>query len=191
MKLKFTQKAMRKKLTKLLAVFMIMAFLSSVLPVSVFALPSYSLETCIVNLPVFADWRTLEFATFLDMHFQNKDSNTSLMSDAIDAYKAYKDTISTELGKYQVGDTTTDDQLKALDSCIRYADQKILEAKDMLIKHAATVSRIKQQTILLEKYQAINNKLDAMNMLISKILGTFTAFKEKLPGFLKDCNKKK
>jgi len=182
---------MRKKLTKLLTTFAIMACLSGIFPAGTFAAPSYSLETCVTNLPVFVELRTLEFATFLDMHFQSKDNNTSLIDGAVDAYKAYKDSIYNELAKYQLGETTTEQQLKSLDSCLRYADQKILEAKGMLIKHSATVSRIKQQTILLEKYQAINTKLDSMNMLISKILGAFTNFKEKLPGFLKDCNKKK
>lgn len=191
MKLKFTQKAMKKKLTKLLATATIMAFLSGVLPCSVFAASSYSYEKCVVNFPVFIEWRTLEFATFLDMHFQNRDNNFSLIGGAIDAYKAYKDAIYNELGKYEPGDTQTQEQLKSLDSCLRLADQKVLEAKDMLKKHVATTSRIKQQTILLEKYQAINNKLDAMNMLIAKIVGSFATFDKKMPGFLKDCNKKK
>jgi len=182
---------MKKKLIKSLAVVVIMAFVSSVLPCASFAASTYSYEKCVVNFPVFIEWRTLEFAAFLDMHFQSKDGNTSLITGAIDAYKAYKDTIYNELGKYETGvGTQTQEQLKSLDSCLRLADQSVLEAKDMLKRHVATTGRIKQQTILLEKYQAINNKLDAMNMLIAKIVGSFATFKEKLPGFLKDCNKK-
>lgn len=167
-----------------------MTSLSGIFPYSSFASSSYSYEKCVVNFPVFTEWRTLEFATFLDMHFQNKDNNSSLIDGAISAYKAYKDALYNEFGKYETGNTQTQDQLKSLDSCLRFADQKVLEAKDMLKKHIATTGRIKQQTILLEKYQAINNKLDAMNMLIAKIVGSFATFKEKLPGFLKDCNKK-
>lgn len=191
MRLKFTQKAMKKKLIKSLAIIVITALISGALPCVSFAASTYSYEKCVVNFPVFTEWRTLEFAAFLDAHFQNKDSNTSLIGGAVDAYKAYKDAIYNELGKYETGvGTQTQEQLKSLDSCLRLADQKVLEAKDMLKKHIATTGRIKQQTILLEKYQAINNKLDAMNMLIARIVGSFATFKEKLPGFLKDCNKK-
>lgn len=150
----------------------------------------YTYENCITYFPSSADWRTLEFASFLDLHFQSKDQNSTLVSDAIDAFVEYKKAIWAELDKYKVGTTTpTTSQLSSIDSCVLIAEKKIDEAKTMLRKHVMTTGRIKQQTILLDKYKAINNKLRDLNMTIAKMVGAFETFKNKLPGYLKSCVK--
>jgi hypothetical protein len=200
MKQKFMLKAMNKKLIKIrcrankvgasvVVLALILLPICSFSPVTANAI-TYSYDTCTTVLTPTFEWRTLEFAAFLDVHFQSKKNNTYLIDEAITAFREYKKTIMQELGKFETGTFVTYKQAEALDACVRLSEKYISDAKNMLRDHVLTTSRVKEQTALLDKYKTINSKLRDMNSLIGKIVGSFAGFNNKLPAYVKDCLKK-
>ena len=182
---------MNKKFSKiigvLLAFVLVGGMVASFVPAPKATAKEYTYDTCQQELAVTLEWRSLEFSVYLDRHFQSKDNNTDLIAEAINGYREFRNEVMAELGKYKVGILPNTEQLQAYDGCIRLAQKYIANAKTMLKKHVLTVSKIKQTTILLEKYKSINEKLSEMNMTIAKIIGAFETMKNKLPGYLKDC----
>lgn len=184
MSLLFTLKAMNKRFSKILAVVLIFTALSS----NVAYAKQYTYDTCVEELPITLEWRSLEFSAFLEVHFQSKANNSDLIPTAINTYREYKNEILNELSKYKTGLFDTATQLEKLDACIRIADLYVERGKTMLKQHVSATAKVKQSTILLEKYKAINEKLGEMNSLIAKILGAFETLKNKFPGYLRDCS---
>lgn len=185
---------MNKKLIKIIALCMSVLILAIAVvmltqafkPQKSFAL-EYKYEQCVETLTPVLEWRTLEFAAFLETHFQSKKNNTYLIQEAITAFREFKKSVMNELGKYKTGVALTAAQATAFDACIRIADQKLSDAKKMLRDRVLTTGTIKHGQILLEKYQKINNQLSDMNFLIGKIAGSFKGFEDKFPGYATDC----
>lgn len=203
MKLSFIQKVMNKKLIKkksikitalcasVLAFTLVVALaavaLTQVLkPQKSFAL-EYKYEKCVETLTPVLEWRSLEFAAFLEAHFQSKKNNTYLIQEAITAFREFKKSVMNELGKYETGITLTAAQASGLDACLQIVDQKLSDAKKMLRNRVLTTGTVKHGQILLEKYQKINSQLSDMNFLIAKIAGSFKGFENKFPGYATDC----
>ena len=149
----------------------------------------YTYKNCFEIMDPFVEWRTLEFLAYLDIHFQSKDSNSSLIPQAVQGYQNYKKVVRDELYKFKVGPLPLEKESAAYTSCVNAIQLKIDSVRDALRDHIMTVNTIKQQTILQEKYKAINMKLSEMNLLVAKIVAAYRTFENKLPGFLKSCVK--
>lgn len=185
---------MKEKFSKILVSVLIVASVVSAAPA--YAAEKYAIENCTVLMDSFLKWRTLEFNAFLDLTFQNKDNNSSLVAAAIQGFLDYKKILSAELSKFKISGTSfvtnsisisREQQFGAYDQCLGMVDDYVAMAKDRLKEKVLTTGKIKQSTPLLEKYKSINSKLSDMNLLIAKIVAAFETFKNKLPGYLRDC----
>lgn len=185
---------MKKKFNKILGTVLIAVFLVGSAPA--YAAEKYAIENCTVLMDSFLKWRTLEFNAFLDLTFQSKENNSSLVAAAIQGFIDYKRIVFAELSKFKASGTSfsTNEtnpsiagQIGAYDQCLSMVDEYVAMAKDRLKEKVLTTGKIKQSTPLLEKYQSINSKLSDMNLLIAKIVSAFETFKNKLPGYLRDC----
>lgn len=148
---------------------------------------------CQTNLVPALDLEQQEFFNFLDIHFQNKASNSSLTNIAISRYAEHKRTLQDLLAIVKPGGTTNTALYKqeaaAYIDCQKSVDVYTAQAKDKMIEHIRKNTAQKKTTIMVEKYQAINGKLRELNLKIAKMYGLLMTFKEKLPGFVKKCIK--
>lgn len=151
------------------------------------------LSECYKNLVPAFDLELMDFLKFLETNFQNKSSNNSLANTAIARYNEYKNDIEDLFsGLYPKSLTENQpalatDEITAFNNCLKIKDEYIVQAKNKMIDHIKNTNAQKRTTVMLEKYQAINDQLRNLNLQISKLYGLFMAFKNKLPGFLQEC----
>ncbi len=155
------------------------------------SLKSAPLSECRQRLTPLYDIDTLEFLKFLETNFQNKSSDTTLLNTSIAKYMAYKRRINLVFGMV----TLNSNVLGNLQSeeytnyviCREIADTYISLAKQKLMDYVRSNSAQKKATMLIEKYKAIDNRLQDLNSEISQMYGFFSTFKNKSPGFLNKC----
>jgi len=184
------QKAMKQKLIKTMAVLAVFGLLKPSFGEYVltsFALPGYTAANCVETMTPYLEWRKLEFGVFLDTHFESKENNSSLVDGAIQAFVEFKKMTTAELGKFKTGNLDVETEFKGYNACIKLVDQTIQEARDKLKEKVLTNGKIKEATVLLEKYKAISKQLAEMNTLISKVIAGYETIKNKLPGYLRSC----
>lgn len=148
---------------------------------------------CPVVLEELYEIETREFLQFLDNNFKNKSSTTSLSNIAIARYRLYKETLQGYYGQLTPDASTFGDiqeyevALESYGTCGALTDSYIRLAKAQMIRHIKNNSVQKKTSILLEKFQAINEKLRDLNSAVAELYSFFAAFKNKLPGFLRNC----
>ncbi|MEK7672246.1 MAG: hypothetical protein AAB373_00020 [Patescibacteria group bacterium] len=154
-------------------------------------LGSEPIQNCGNNLSSAYDLELFKFLIFLETNFENKSSNSSLANIAIGRYSEYKKSISDLLGRvvFGNGEASGLDQISAYAECVKLTDAYKQIGKEALVQHIKNNSSQKKTIILTEKYQAINSQLRDLNFEIAEMYGYLMAFKEKLPGFLKECIK--
>lgn len=184
------RKAMKQKFIKTITALVIFGLLKpsfSEYTLTSFALLEYTAANCAETMTPYLEWRKLEFAIFLDTHFESKENNSSLVDGAIQAFIEFKKMTTAELGKFKTGNLDVETEFKGYNACIKLVDQTIEEARDKLREKVLTNGKIKAATVLLEKYKAISKQLAEMNTLISKVIAGFETIKNKLPGYLRSC----
>lgn len=142
-------------------------------------------------VPLF-DLELNDFLKFLDQSFQNKSSSGSLTNISIARYRDYKRTLNDIFARLDVNDPKNQDVATANAAyalCSNLLTVYFSAAKKMLIDHVKQTAAVKSTSALLDKYQAINSKLRDLNLAISQLYGYFAAFKNLLPGFVKNCLK--
>jgi hypothetical protein len=155
--------------------------------------PKESLEKCQETLVPLYDIETMTFLMFLDTTFQNKSSTSSLVNIAIARYAEYKKAIRSYYKKlspeYTVdeGAQVFKDQFNVYSLCGTISDSYLDLAKQHMIEHIKNNVATKKTTMLLEKYQSINDKLRDLNMEIAEMYSFFVTFKNKLPFFVENC----
>ncbi len=143
-------------------------------------------------VPIF-DIETLEFFNFLDKHFKNKSSTSSLANTAIARYSDYKKKIDGHMDQVALQFSASYDvslyeaESEALLQCEEIKDSYLRLVKDQMIRHIRSNSVAKKTTMLLEKFEEINEQLRELNMAIARMYSFYMTFKNKLPGFLKEC----
>ena len=139
------------------------------------------------------DIELFEFLTFLDTHFSNKSSNSSLTNIAIVRFSDFKNALEANMSAMPPAAGEINDageyasQISAYKSCQVITDAYIDLGKQRMITKIKNATAQKKTTIMLEKYQAINKEMRDLNFKIAKMYGYFMAFKNKLPGFVEDC----
>jgi len=189
---------MKLKLNKIIVVFVSVVLLTGGPVTRVSGIASaetsiYTFANCPEIMDTFMKWRIIEFGGFLDVHFASKENNSSLVEAAITGYREFKRLAQRELSKFEIsssGLVYTETEFQNYDLCLNLTDKYIQDAKSMLKQKILTSGRVKQSTVLLEKYKAINKRLGEMNMLVAKIVASYETFYNKLPGYLRDCVKK-
>lgn len=148
---------------------------------------------CKETLVPLYDLEVLEFLKFLEVNFQNKSANSTLVNIAIARFSEFKNEIRDSFAKLQPKPTEYNDRrtydlaFTAYFECGKITDSYVKLAKEMMIKHVKTNTTQKRTTMLLEKYQGISSKLRDMNSSLAQMNGFFLTFKNKLPGFLQKC----
>ncbi len=148
---------------------------------------------CKATLVPLYDLEILEFLKFLEVNFQNKSANSTLVNIAIARFTEFKNGIQENFAKLQPKQTeyadskTYEQAYNAYFACGKITDSYIKLAKEMMIKHVKTNTSQKRTTMILEKYQGISNRLREMNNSLAQMHGFFLTFKNKLPGFLQKC----
>lgn len=149
------------------------------------------LSVCQQNIVPAFDLEQIEFFKFLEINFQNKSSDSSLINIAISRYAEHKRNLKDLLAILQPGGTETtalyENEVAAYSDCQKTMDEYISLAKEKMIEHVRKNSAQKKTALMVEKYQAINDQLRELNLQIAKMYGLFMTFKEKLPGFLQEC----
>lgn len=150
---------------------------------------------CHENLVQAYDLELTEFLIFLKTNFENKSANSTLVNIAIQRYSEYKIRLQDifALLKADViiaGDTNQyRRELESYGNCRKVMDDYISLAKTKMIEHIKNTSSQKKTTIMMEKYQAINERLADLNMEMAKLYANFVQFKNKLPFYNKNCVK--
>lgn len=159
------------------------------------AISENAISECRKTLTSAYDLEIQAFLEFLEANFQNKSSNSSLTNIAISRYAELKtrmeDLYQLLTPNLPAGSSSAEYQfeLAAYETCSDIKTTYIAAAKQKMIEHIRNTSAQKKTTVLLEKYQAINNELRDLNLALAQMYGFFGTFKEKLPSFTQYCQK--
>jgi hypothetical protein len=151
-------------------------------------------EDCSVIIGELYDLETLKFFKFLETTFQNKSSASSLTNIAIAAYRDYKNNINNIAYSIYSNEETTEqiiDKIDELDYCRSLSDTYISLAKLHMIALIKNNGAQKSTAVLIEKLKSVNEKLRDLNLEVAEMYSFFATFRNKLPGFLKNCVTKK
>ncbi len=150
---------------------------------------------CFDTLTIAYDLELASFFRFLEGHFLNESSNSSLTNIAISRYLEYTTRVNTlfflaidqKAGAAITGDQGIIEETSPLLACSALRGEYIQIAKDKMVEHIKNNQARKRSMIIVEKYKAINSGLRDMNMEVAKIYGAFMTFYDKLPWFSKNC----
>lgn len=145
-----------------------------------------------------------EFLKFLDEHFQNKSSTSTLANTAIARFAQYRDRLDAYLNVFNenvgrekpisgenntIQNKTYELYLNVFSECSELRDEYLTRGKDRMLKHVKSTASQKKTTILLEKQQSINDRLKDLNFDIAKLYAYFQTLANKLPAFTQDLFK--
>ena len=155
--------------------------------------PVEEIENCVATLGAVYDAKTLDFLTFLESHFTNKSSTSSLTNTAILRYASYKQEIESEFANLRPiasgseNPNTYESEFEAYQRCSEMTDLYLESAKDQMLRHIKANAAVKRTTVMLEKYKGINSKLNDLNFEMASMFAKFMTFNNKLPGFIAKC----
>lgn len=200
MKITFSRKVMKLLFSSLLIISLfsqsIVAHATTELPEELTALkkqledtlPSKAMTECKVSLVPIYDVEILSFNTWLDSHFKNASSTSSLVNTAISKYAEFKQKLQKTFALVNPVSSSTDiqvynDQFSSYALCSAVIDSYLDLAKERMMQHIRSNVSQKKTMMLLEKYQNINTKLRDLNVKIAEMYSLFLTFKNKLPFF--------
>jgi uncharacterized membrane protein len=152
-------------------------------------------QVCTYEMTKFGDPEFEKYRTFMEDHFKNKSTTSSLMEKGLQRYEQFKTTIrgklelllGSQIAMAAQSNSSNMAQLPAISSCEAKAQEYLDQAAQMLQMRAVTTSGIKKASIFVEKYKQINGKLRSLNLDIMKMVVNIRTFEEKLPCYLKSC----
>jgi len=152
------------------------------------AVPAAQLSNCAEALVPIYDIETLNFFEFLDSTFKSKNSTDTMVSLAIARYSEYKKKLKDVLETTSPASGGLQDQeFQSFRKCTEITETYLKMAKQRMISHIKSNSAQKKTTILVEKYQAIDERLRKTNFAIAEMNAFFQTFKNRLPGFIRKC----
>ncbi len=177
-----------------------------------------SIETCQQDLvPIYEDMLK-EFLLFLDGHFKNTSSSSTLTNAAIAKFQVYKDDIyaiyqylqneriavageeadqnviqakqqSSTPDLYGIRFESYLDAVGSIAACQNLADKYVYLAREQMFNRITKTTASKKTLAIVEKYEEINKNLKDLNFKISQVEANFKTFENKLPGFIQKCMK--
>jgi hypothetical protein len=155
------------------------------------SLKSAPMSQCRQRLTPLFDIETLEFFKFLEVNFQNKSADTTLLNIAIAKYMMFKNKMNLTFGMVALNSNVLGN-LQGVEytnyvRCREITDTYISLVKQKFMDYVRSNSVQKKTTMLSEKYKAIDNRLKDLNVELSQMYGFFATFKNKSPGFLNKC----
>lgn len=146
---------------------------------------------CQIEMEDFMFDQFQEYQDWMDEHFQNKSSTSSLLDAAFSRYREFRDTAMNKYFTYfpqQGASQLTEGFEKG--ACLKVVEDKLQEARTVLQMKANSTSAVKKTTALITKYQEINEKLRLLNETFLHMKGYLDIFADKLPCYIaKGCNK--
>jgi len=147
---------------------------------------------CQQEMQVFSAEELKKFRDWMEIHFQNKSNTASLLADAMSRYKQLRTTLREKFFTYtpQQNALLLTEGLEGPDCKKRYVDDILKEARRLIESKATTTSAVKSTTILMDKYQEMNNKLGELTRNFLQMKAYLDTFSKKLPCYIKrSCNK--
>lgn len=147
---------------------------------------------CITDLQTFGEPEMVKYRQFMEEHFANKNSTTSLLDKGIDRYVQLENDFRTkyeEIFQAQVGNSGARNYLQGqyFSACQQVLDDYLSEGRKLVEMRATTTSTIKKTSVFVEKYKQINAKLREMNLEVLRMSVNISTFEQKLPCYLKNC----
>lgn len=152
-----------------------------------------AMTNCLEVLNPLFDIATLEFLQFLDTHYSNKASTSSLNNIAIMRFMEYKRYINGLLDDLEPKSFSDEramnlyDEYKNLLVCNGLGAAYIELSKEKMFEYVRTNVYVKKATIATETLAPINEEMRELLFSFTKMYSYFLTFKDKLPGFLSEC----
>ena len=137
----------------------------------------------------------LELAKFFDQineSLNNKSSTSSLTNILIARFSIYKEALRSHFDNIYFsysGGNITQEVTAAYLQCSGMTDEYITLGKNHMIDQLKVNSGQKKSAIMLEKFQALNEKMGDMNDQVTEFYSFYETFNNKLFGFVKKCVK--
>jgi hypothetical protein len=128
-----------------------------------------------------------EFRDFIDQHFQNKSSTSSLLEDAFKKFDELFVDLDSVIVKHFPKNVHQMAAMADISTCISLRDDALAQARSFIVTKAEATSTVKQTTALLDKYKAINDKLAALNLTMVNFKSLMETLAVKVPCYLDKC----
>ncbi len=150
------------------------------------------LVNCIDIVSPLFDMATLEFLQFLDSHYSNKASTSSLNNIALNKYMLYRRYIKEVVSKLYsntdgVSQTDLMQEYQSFKLCESLGDSYIELSKKKMYEYVRTNVYVKKSTIVNEMMVPLNEEMRELSFSYTKMYASFLTFRDKLPGFLTNC----
>lgn len=144
---------------------------------------------CTTELPIFLAKEKKSFLAFMNAHFKNPAPNSELLPVALDRLKDYQTGLTMKLDSYRTLAASQSSAIATIDQCRRAVEQDQATAQQVFLDFVQQTTYSKRSTALTEKLGSINGRLKSLNDILAQLDGYFTAFSDKLPGFIPTCLK--
>ncbi len=146
---------------------------------------------CEAEMTTFTNEKMAEYRQWMEQHFQNKSSTTSLLTDGMARYKQLRTTLYNELYFYapQQNALLLTEGVEGT-ACRKIVEKALAEAKRAIDSRARSTSAVKKSTVLLTKYQELNDKMAKLTRDYLQMKAYLDTFAAKLPCYInRSCNK--
>ena len=146
---------------------------------------------CQKDIVLFLQQEEPQYRAWMESHFNNKSSSSSLLDDAFGRYSQFRKSLMDRYATYfpQQGALQLTEGLEPA-ACLKEVEDALRRARNTLEQKARTTSTVKKTTALISKYQEINGKLQNLTLNYVRMKQYLDTFADKLPCYVrKACNK--
>lgn len=148
-------------------------------------------EVCMADMKLYLLDVEPKYRNWMENHFNNKSSSTSLLDDAFARYADYRRNIYDRYATYfpQQGALQLSEGLEP-GACLAMVEDSLEKARQTLEQKALSTSTVKRTTALITKYQQINSQMRTLYQSFITMKKHLDTFADKLPCYIsKACNK--
>lgn len=146
---------------------------------------------CQTEMGKFLEQEFDKYRQFIETHFQNKSSTSSLLENAFLRYREFRTTLMKQYSTYhpQSGALQLTEGIES-GACLQQIENTLQQARLLLENRARSSSAVKKATALIDKYQELNSKLRILTQNFLRFKASLDTFAAKLPCYInKSCNK--
>lgn len=146
---------------------------------------------CIADLTGFIAQSSQDYRLWVEDHFNNKSSSSSLLDDAFARYGEYRRVLYDRYNQYGPAQNALQ-FTEGLEpgACRALVEDELDNARRILEQKALTTSTVKKTTALISKYQEINGQLRNLYQSFITMKKHLDTFADKLPCYIRrGCNK--
>ncbi|PIQ77580.1 hypothetical protein COV82_03700 [Candidatus Peregrinibacteria bacterium CG11_big_fil_rev_8_21_14_0_20_46_8] len=143
---------------------------------------------CRERIKNFAEGQRNDFGEFMNQHFAQSRPTSDLIGEAMERYRAYRKALQEEVARYgreggaAFGSTSAD-----ISGCPQVLEEEFQLLESIIRQHILQSAYAKKSTLLLKKYQRINEQLETLNFSVAELLGNFGSFAQKVPCYTEKC----